>query len=207
MTPDIIALIQLTVNGRSVELPDGATLLDAAHAAGVHVPTLCYHPRLPSHAVCRMCLVDVGGRAQPACVTRARPGDVVQTDTAALAAFRHMDLAWLLARHPNDCMRCEVDGSCALQKLVADHPPEGSWEVVPRGSDDHPEHRLIDHTSPRRCEAVRATASITPPDAPKICAAPVLSPSGLSKTPSSDSAPKAMPRARIIRASSRVVST
>ena len=143
-----MTLIRLTVNGRPVELQDGSTLLDAARAAGVHVPTLCHHPRLPSHAVCRMCLVEVGGRAQPACVTRARGGDDVQTDTAALQAFRQMDMAWLLARHPNDCMRCEVDGSCALQRLVADHPPEGSWEVVPRGSDDHPEHRLIDHTSP-----------------------------------------------------------
>lgn len=140
--------IKLTVNGRCVELSEGATLLDAAHAAGVHVPTLCYHPRLPAHAVCRMCLVEVGGRAQPACVTRARDGDVVETDTPARQAFLPVDLAWLLARHPNDCMRCEVNGSCRLQNLVAEQQIEAPWEIVPRGSHEHPEHRLSDHTSP-----------------------------------------------------------
>ena len=66
-------MIKLTINGRSVESKDGATLLDAAREAGAHVPTLCYYPRLPSHAVCRMCLVDVEGKdqPQPACVTPA----------------------------------------------------------------------------------------------------------------------------------------
>jgi ferredoxin len=83
VTPEIMETIRLTVNGRSVEVQEGSTLLDATHAAGVHVPTLCHYPRLPSHAVCRMCLVDVGGQArpQPACVTRAQDGDVVETDS------------------------------------------------------------------------------------------------------------------------------
>lgn len=143
-------MIKLTVNGRSVELQEGSTLLDAAHAAGVHVPTLCHYPRLPSHAVCRMCLVDVGGHAQPqpACVTKAKEGDVVATDTQALQAFRKMDMEWLLARHPDDCMRCEVNGACKLQTLVAENPLEGGWEKLARGSEEHPEHRLTDHTSP-----------------------------------------------------------
>jgi NADH-quinone oxidoreductase subunit G len=143
-------MIKLTVNGRSVELQEGSTLLDAAHAAGVHVPTLCHYPRLPSHAVCRMCLVDVGGHAQPqpACVTKAKEGDVVATDTKALQAFRKMDMEWLLARHPDDCMRCEVNGACKLQTLVAENPLEGGWEKLARGSEEHPEHRLTDHTSP-----------------------------------------------------------
>ena len=143
-------MITLTVNGRSVELQDGSTLLDATRAAGVHVPTLCHYPRLPSHAVCRMCLVDVSGHAQPqpACVTKAKDGDVVATDTPTLVAFRKMDMEWLLARHPNDCIRCEVNGACKLQTLVAENQLERSWEIVPRGSEEHPEHRLTDHTSP-----------------------------------------------------------
>ena len=66
-------MISLTVNGRSVELNEGSTLLDATKKAGVYIPTLCYHPCLPSHAVCRMCLVNVNdcARPQPACVTKA----------------------------------------------------------------------------------------------------------------------------------------
>jgi len=143
-------MIRLTVNGRPVETSDGSTLLDAAREAGIHVPTLCHYPRLPSHAVCRMCLVEVEGqsRPQPACVTHARQGDRVVTDSPALRAFREADLRWLLARHPNDCMRCEVNGSCKLQGLVAEYPVEGAWEVVARGSPAHPEHALVDHTSP-----------------------------------------------------------
>jgi len=143
-------MIKLTVNGRAVELDEGSTLLDAAREAGVYVPTLCHYPRLPSHAVCRMCLVDVKGetRPQPACVTAAKEGDVVDTDTRDLQEFRKTNVEWLLARHPNDCMRCEVNGSCKLQNFVHENQLEDIWEEVPIGSEEHPEHRLIDHTSP-----------------------------------------------------------
>ncbi|MCW8900443.1 MAG: [FeFe] hydrogenase, group A [Gammaproteobacteria bacterium] len=143
-------MITLSVNGRSVECNDGATLLDAAREAGVYIPTLCYYPRLPSHAVCRMCLVNVEGEAQPqpACVTRAKEGDVVETDSNDLQEFRKADAQWLLARHPNDCIRCEANGSCQFQNLVHENQWEERWEKVPRGSEQHPEHRLTDHTSP-----------------------------------------------------------
>ncbi|MYM73925.1 2Fe-2S iron-sulfur cluster binding domain-containing protein [Duganella sp. FT134W] len=143
-------MIKLTVNGIAVEVIDGATYLDSANAAGVHIPTLCYHPRLPSHGVCRMCLVQVEGqsRAQPACITKASAGDVVDTASADLQRFRDQDAQWLLARHPNDCMRCEVNGSCRLQNLVSENQWEDRWEKIPIGSVTHPEHRLSDHTSP-----------------------------------------------------------
>jgi NADP-reducing hydrogenase subunit HndD len=143
-------MIKLTVNGRRVEVDDGATLLDAARKAGVHVSTLCFHPRLPSHAVCRMCLVEVNGGShpQPACVSAAREGDVVETDSKPLQEFRRANAEWLLARHPNDCLRCEVDGSCRLQRLITENQWEDRWEKVPRGSARHPEHLSTDHTSP-----------------------------------------------------------
>lgn len=129
---------------------DGSTLLDAAREAGVYIPTLCYHPRLPCHAVCRMCLVNVNdcARPQPACVTKAKEGDVVETDSKDLQEFRKADIEWLLARHPNDCMRCEVNGSCKLQNFVNENQLDVSWEKVPMGSAEHPEHKLTDHTSP-----------------------------------------------------------
>jgi len=143
-------MIKLTVNERSVEVNDGSTLLDAAVQAGVHIPTLCHYPRLPSHGVCRMCLVDVEGEArpQPACITKAREADRVVTDSMELQKFREADLQWLLARHPNDCIRCEVNGSCKLQSLVSEHQLEDSWDKVPRGSPEHPDHVLTDHASP-----------------------------------------------------------
>lgn len=143
-------MIELTINGRPVELPEGGTLLDAARMAGVHIPTLCHYPGLPSHSVCRMCLVDVEGeqKPQPACSTPARQGDIVVTESEALREFRRSNGEWLLARHPNDCMRCEVNGSCKLQTLVAENQWEERWEEVPPGSAAHPEHAATDHTSP-----------------------------------------------------------
>jgi len=143
-------MIKLTVNGRPVQVNEGSTLLDAARDAGVHIPTLCYYPRLPSHAVCRMCLVDVAGEShpQPACVTKAKEGDVVETDSSSLQEFRKTNLEWLLARHPDDCLRCEMNGTCRFQEMVNENQLEERWEKVPRGSVEHPEHILIDHTSP-----------------------------------------------------------
>jgi NADH-quinone oxidoreductase subunit G len=97
-----------------------------------------------------MCLVEVRGHARPqaACVTPACAGDVVDTDTEELREFRASNAQWLLARHPNDCIRCEVSGSCAFQSMVREHQWEDHWEKIPIGSADHPEHRLSDHTSP-----------------------------------------------------------
>jgi NADH-quinone oxidoreductase subunit G len=143
-------MIQLSVNGRRVELEEGASLLDAAKAAGVHVPTLCFHPALPPHAVCRMCLVEVAGRPnpEPACRTLARNGDVVETDTEALQTFRRAEAEWLLARHPDDCMRCEVDGACQFQRLVRENQWEDRWPKVPAGAADRQEECTEDHTSP-----------------------------------------------------------
>jgi len=143
-------MIMLSVNGRQVELEHGASLLDAAKAAGVHVPTLCHYPGLPAHAVCRMCLVEVKGNQnpQPACRTLAMDGDVVETDTQALQAFRRADAGWLLARHPNDCMRCEVNGACQLQRLVSENQWEDRWPKVPAGPADGSGYQSSDHTSP-----------------------------------------------------------
>jgi NADP-reducing hydrogenase subunit HndD len=143
-------MIMLSVNGREVEVEDGTSLLDAAKAAGVHIPTLCYHPGLPAHAVCRMCLVEVEGtrNPQPACRTFAKDGDSVETDTEALQAFRQADAEWILSRHPNDCMHCEVDGSCQLQSLVRENQWEDRWPKVATGPRDYSECLSTDHTSP-----------------------------------------------------------
>jgi len=143
-------MIQVTVNGRAIQVEEGSTLLEASRIAGVHIPTLCYYPRLPTHAVCRLCLVNVSSEArpQPACKTKAKDGDIIDTDTPELIEFRKMDMQWLLARHPNDCMCCEVNGSCQFQNLVSEYQLEDIWPKEPRGCKEHPEHHLIDHTSP-----------------------------------------------------------
>ncbi|WP_321325897.1 [FeFe] hydrogenase, group A [Thiomicrorhabdus sp.] len=143
-------MIKVTINGRTVEVEEGSTLLDASRIAGVHIPTLCYYPRLPSHAVCRLCLVNVNNiaRPQPACKTQAQDGDIVTTDSKEIIEFRKADAEWLLSRHPNDCIRCEVNGSCKFQNFVSEYQLEDRWPKELRGSVEHPEHQLTDHTSP-----------------------------------------------------------
>lgn len=150
MTTEAKSTLRLTVNGHTVEVESGTTLLEAARQAGVHIPTLCHHPNLPARAVCRMCLVDVVGERKPqaACAAMAKDGDVVETDTPGLRISRQANAEWLLARHPNDCMRCEVSGNCALQSLVHEHQWQERWPEIAIGSAAHPEHVLIDHTSP-----------------------------------------------------------
>ncbi len=77
--------IGITLNGQTVHVPAGSTILDAASQAGVDIPTICYHPNLTANAVCRLCTVEVVGSRtlQPACVVPVRQDMVVNTETDA----------------------------------------------------------------------------------------------------------------------------
>src|SRR5919202_5198592 len=92
----------LVVDGRSVSVPDGATILDAAKATGVEIPTLCYYPQLPIVGNCRICLVSVEGSAKllPACATKAADGMVVTTESRSAVESREAVLSMLLERYP-----------------------------------------------------------------------------------------------------------
>ena len=100
--------VRVTINSKPVIVSEGSSLLDAAKAAGVFVPTLCYHPRFKASAVCRLCLVEVEGQSKllPACATVAKDGDVIRTDSEDLVKYRRLDTQFLLSRHPNDCSKC-----------------------------------------------------------------------------------------------------
>ena len=115
--------INLTINNKVITAPDGATILEAAQAAGIEIPTLCHHPDLTDVGACRMCVVSVeGARAlQTACTTPAGEGMVVNTMSDAAVASRKFTLEMLLTDHPNECMTCEVAGDCELQDLVYDY--------------------------------------------------------------------------------------
>lgn len=139
-------IVSLTVNGRAVQVPKGATVLEAAKAAHIRVPVLCYHPAMPARSTCRICLVDVGGpKPLPACSTEVQEDMAVSTDTAELKDFRRFELEMLLARHPNECMRCEAAGQCKFQDLIQEEYLEEKWPKVERGSNG--DHNLEDHSS------------------------------------------------------------
>ncbi|NOZ50706.1 MAG: 2Fe-2S iron-sulfur cluster binding domain-containing protein [Chloroflexi bacterium] len=115
--------IHLTINDKAITVPEGATILEAAGANGIHIPTLCHHPDLTNVGACRMCVVSVerARGVQTACTTPATEGMVVNTMSPAVVETRKFVLEMLLTDHPNDCMTCEVNGDCELQDLVYDY--------------------------------------------------------------------------------------
>ncbi|MBP7551079.1 MAG: (2Fe-2S)-binding protein, partial [Gemmatimonadaceae bacterium] len=93
---------RLVINGHECDALAGATILDAARALGVDVPTLCWYPKLPTVGNCRICLVSVEGNAKlvPACATPAADGMVIQTESQAAVKNRQGVLSLLLERYP-----------------------------------------------------------------------------------------------------------
>jgi NADH dehydrogenase/NADH:ubiquinone oxidoreductase subunit G len=90
-------MITLTIDGRQVTAPAGTSILDAARAAGVEIPTICYHPSLTANAVCRLCAVEVQGARtlQPACVAPVTEGMAVSTRSERVATARRVILELL----------------------------------------------------------------------------------------------------------------
>src|SRR5688572_9061164 len=111
----------LTINGRPCRAAEGATILDAARAEGIDVPTLCWYPQLPTVGNCRICLVSVEGNPKlvAACATQATDGMVVQTESQAAVKNRQGVLSLLLERYP-------------AEKIPADHGRNEFEELVHR---------------------------------------------------------------------------
>jgi NADH-quinone oxidoreductase subunit G len=114
------ALLNVTIDGIQVQVPPGTSIIEAAKQAGTLVPHYCYHPSLPSPAVCRMCLVEVEKfpKLVPACVTTVAEGQVVHTQSASAKKAREGVLEFLLINHPLDCPICDQAGECELQDYV-----------------------------------------------------------------------------------------
>jgi predicted molibdopterin-dependent oxidoreductase YjgC len=119
--------IRLRVDGHDVVVPAGATILSAAEAAGVTIPTLCHAPMLKPSGACRMCLVEVEGARGllTACSTPASDGMVVRTRTDKVTEARRTVLELLLTEHPLDCLTCEKGGDCRLQDYAYEYGVTG----------------------------------------------------------------------------------
>jgi len=107
----------LTIDGRQVTVPVGATILEAAAQLGIKIPTLCWLKKVSTTGACRVCVVDVEGVERPmtACNTPVKDGIVVITSTPELEAIRKKTLELMLVNHPLDCPICDAAGECDLQ--------------------------------------------------------------------------------------------
>jgi NADH-quinone oxidoreductase subunit G len=109
---------KVTVDGIELEVPQGATVLQACELAGKEIPRFCYHERLSIAGNCRMCLVEVAPgppKPQASCALPAADGQTIHTDTAMVKKAREGVMEFLLINHPLDCPICDQGGECDLQ--------------------------------------------------------------------------------------------
>lgn len=111
--------VTLIIDHKTVKVPEGTTVLEAARQAAVNIPHLCYHPDQEIKANCRICVVEVKGsrKLSAACSTRVWEGMEVLTNTRKVRDMQRGILELMLANHNQDCLKCHRNGNCELQDL------------------------------------------------------------------------------------------
>jgi len=145
---------KVTVDGVEIEVPQGATVLQACELAGKEIPRFCYHERLSIAGNCRMCLVEVAPgppKPQASCALPAADGQTIRTDTPMVKKAREGVMEFLLINHPLDCPICDQGGECDLQDQAVAYGRSGSrFEENKRAIDDKYMGPVI-KTSMTRC--------------------------------------------------------
>ena len=113
-------MVTLTIDGQSVTVPEGTSIMRAAMEAGTEIPKLCATDMVDAFGSCRLCLVEIEGRAgTPAsCTTPVMPGLVVHTQTERLKKLRKGVMELYISDHPLDCLTCAANGDCELQDMA-----------------------------------------------------------------------------------------
>lgn len=144
-------MVNFTIDGKTIEVPEGTTVLQAAEAAGIQIPTLCHHPALVPFGGCRLCLVEVEGMRtlQPSCTLPVSNGMVVQTSTGKIKAARKFVLTLIFSDRNHFCPYCQVTGGdCELQNAalaedMSHWPFQPSWQ--PYSVDATQKYYVMDH--------------------------------------------------------------
>ncbi len=115
-------MVNVTINGKAIQVPEGTSILDAAKTIHVKIPTLCHNPDLPAWASCGICIVRIEGTAKMvrACCTAVYEGLKIITHDPEIVQARRTVLELILSNHPNDCLQCVRNGQCELQSLAAE---------------------------------------------------------------------------------------
>lgn len=113
-------MVELEIDGKTVEVPEGSMVIQAAHKVDRYIPHFCYHKNLSIAANCRMCLVEVEKmpKAVPACATPVSAGMIVRTTSDKAVKAQLSVMEFLLINHPLDCPICDQGGECQLQDLA-----------------------------------------------------------------------------------------
>jgi NADH-quinone oxidoreductase subunit G len=121
-------MLKVTIDGQSLEVPEGTSILQAAAILGIDIPIFCSHDALSVAANCRMCLVEVADAPKllPACEVPVRDNMVVTTNSPLVKEARQSTLEFLLVNHPVDCPICDCAGECLLQEHYMAHSGQPS---------------------------------------------------------------------------------
>jgi formate dehydrogenase major subunit len=168
--------VTLTVDGSTVTVPEGTSIMRAAMELGTKIPKLCATDMLEAFGSCRLCLVEIDGRpGTPAsCTTPAANGMVVRTQTDRLKRLRKGVMELYISDHPLDCLTCSANGDCELQDMAgavglrdvrygyggAKHPNPGLDESNPYFTYD-PSKCIVCSRCVRACEEVQGTFALT----------------------------------------------
>ncbi len=168
--------VSLSIDGHEITVPEGTSIMRAAMTAGVAIPKLCATDSLNSFGSCRLCLVEIEGRAgTPAsCTTPVAQGMVVATQTGRLAKIRRGVMELYISDHPLDCLTCAANGDCELQDMAgavglrevrygydgANHFASTKDETNPYFSFD-PAKCIVCSRCVRACEEVQGTFALT----------------------------------------------
>jgi len=109
--------VNIIIDGVEIQADAGQTIMEAATAAGIYIPHLCYHPDLPPGGHCRLCTVKVNGRPQSACTFPVSDGLVIENDTEELNLKRRDIVEMLFVEGNHYCPACEASGNCELQAM------------------------------------------------------------------------------------------
>jgi CRP-like cAMP-binding protein/Fe-S-cluster-containing hydrogenase component 2 len=149
-------LIDLTIDGMAVRVPNGTSVFDAARTHGISIPTLCHLQNETPVGVCRLCVVEAGGRVLSAsCVRPAEAGMKVLTNSEKVVASRKTLLELLMADHPAPCARQEKSGDCELETLAQAAGITQSRfakRTVSRGKDESSLAIAVDHDACILCD-------------------------------------------------------
>lgn len=113
-------MVNITINGTPLQVAEGTSILDAATAAGINIPTLCYLKNINQIGACRVCLVEIEGMEQlcASCDNECKEGMVIHTNSIRVLQARRTNIELLLSQHKTDCPTCERNETCQLQKVA-----------------------------------------------------------------------------------------
>lgn len=115
-------MVNVTINGKTIQVKEGTSILQAAKEIDVRIPTLCHNPDLPAWASCGICIVRLAGTSKMirACCTAVTEGMNIITHDPEIVQARRTVLELILSNHPDDCLRCSRNNRCELQSLAAE---------------------------------------------------------------------------------------